>query len=368
MNAVVFDRAAWIATLDRIARPVLMAASEGRLVAAMPRVERAGRNELAGYEALARTLTGLSPWLVAEDVTDDEAAQQAALKTLAIDALGACFDPARGDFRFDQHQQQLVEAAFLSHAFLRAPKLWDALDPATQQRIVAQLVASRRFTPYANNWTLFAALVERFLESVNEPMDHARWRLGVDLHASWYLGDGIYGDGPTFHADYYNSLVIHPMLLDAHRDGPPAELLARAQRAAMILERLIGPDGTYPPLGRSLAYRVGVFHLLGQLALQRRLPDALPPAQVRTALSAVIDRCFAAPGTFDDGGFLTVGLHGHQPSVGEAYINAGSIYLVTAAFLPLGLPPRDPFWADPPRPFTQQRVFAGEDVAADHAL
>ena len=33
-------------------------------------------------------------------------------------------------------------------------------------------------------------------------------------HAQWYKGDGVYGDGPEFHFDYYNSFVIQPMLLD----------------------------------------------------------------------------------------------------------------------------------------------------------
>ncbi len=30
----------------------------------------------------------------------------------------------------------------------------------------------------------------------------------------WYKGDGWYGDGVDLHMDYYNSYVIHPMLLD----------------------------------------------------------------------------------------------------------------------------------------------------------
>ena len=36
-------------------------------------------------------------------------------------------------------------------------------------------------------------------------------------HAQWYKGDGVYGDGPAFHWDYYNSFVIQPMLLDVLR-------------------------------------------------------------------------------------------------------------------------------------------------------
>ena len=36
----------------------------------------------------------------------------------------------------------------------------------------------------------------------------------VRQHEQWYKGDGAYGDGPEFHWDYYNSFVIHPMLVD----------------------------------------------------------------------------------------------------------------------------------------------------------
>ena len=113
-------------------------------------------------------------------------------------------------------------------------------------------------------------------------------------HDLWYKGDGAYGDGPSFHWDYYNSFVIHPMLLDvldACRDEMPAwkELSARvderARRYAAILERLIAPDGSFPAIGRSLAYRCGAFHLLASMALRRALPEGVSPAQVRSASS-----------------------------------------------------------------------------------
>ena len=61
-------------------------------------------------------------------------------------------------------------------------------------------------------------------------------------HMGWYLGDGVYGDGPEFHWDYYNSFVIQPMLVDvlaAVGDTDPAwaamrnPVLARAQRYAV---------------------------------------------------------------------------------------------------------------------------------------
>jgi hypothetical protein len=85
-------------------------------------------------------------------------------------------------------------------------------------------------------------------------------------HEQWYKGDGAYSDGPDFHWDYYNSFVIHPLLLAilaackeetaAWQELVPA-VTRRAQRYAAVQERLIGPDGSFPAIGRSLAYRCG---------------------------------------------------------------------------------------------------------------
>jgi hypothetical protein len=102
--------------------------------------------------------------------------------------------------------------------------------------------------------------------------------------------------------------------------------------------------------------------------LRKQLPDRVSPEQVRCALTAVIKRSIEAPGTFDDRGWLTIGLCGHQPSIGESYISTGRLYLCSAGLLPLGLPREDPFWSGPARKWTSQRVYGGEDVAADHAI
>ncbi len=165
--------------------------------------------------------------------------------------------------------------------------------------------------------------------------DRMRVDYALRQHEQWYLGDGVYGDGPRFHWDYYNSFVIQPMLLDvlaAVGDEDPEwrrlkePVLRRAQRYAAIQERLISPEGTYPVIGRSSAYRFGAFQLLAQIALMKSLPDGLSPAQVRCALTAVIQRTLSAPGTFDKDGWLTIGVCGHQPGLGEGYISTGSLY------------------------------------------
>ncbi len=194
-------------------------------------------------------------------------------------------------------------------------------------------------------------------------------------HQAWYKGDGIYGDGPDFHWDYYNSFVIQPMLLTITRTLAAAgkadkafadKVLARAQRYATVQERLINADGSFAAFGRSLAYRCGAFQLLGQVALQGELPPALPPGQMRAALTAVIHRTLDAPGTFDARGWLQIGLCGHQPSLGETYISTGSLYLCTVGFLPLGLPATDAFWSSPAQPWTSQKIWSGVDVPVDH--
>jgi hypothetical protein len=142
----------------------------------------------------------------------------------------------------------------------------------------------------------------------------------------------------------------------------------RAIRYAAIQERSIGPDGSFAPLGRSLCYRFGALHLLADVAHRRLLPEAVQPAQVRSALTSVMRRMIEAPGTFDSRGWLTVGFCGHQPSMAESYISTGSLYLCSAAWLPLGLPASDPFWSDPAVPWTSKQAWSGGAVKADHAL
>jgi hypothetical protein len=155
---------------------------------------------------------------------------------------------------------------------------------------------------------------------------------------------------------------------DGRFEAAHGVVLQRARRYAQVQERLIGPDGTFPSLGRSAAYRFGAFHLLSQVALMRELPEQTPPAQVRCALTAVVRRMAEAPGTFDGDGWLRIGFCGHQPSLGEPYISTGSLYLCSTALLPLGLPPGDPFWADGPARWTSQRLWSGESLPEDSAI
>jgi hypothetical protein len=376
-------RAYWVDVLGRIADPVLTNLAERRLRERMPDAVAATatpeRRRYAALEAFGRLLTGIAPWLALEADASVEGALRSHYAELARAGIDAATDPASPDFmNFTSGSQPLVDAAFLAHAIVRAPReLHEKLPSSTRRNLITALVLTRTIKPGFNNWLLFSAMVETALSVMGAEWDRMRVDYAVRQHEQWYKGDGMYGDGPTFHWDYYNSYVIQPMLLDILGTLAPMTpewkplvdpVVLRAKRYAAIQERLISPEGTFPPIGRSLAYRFGAFQLLGQMALRRQLPDAVSPAQVRSALSAVIGRMIEAPGTFDGNGWLTVGFAGRQPHIGETYISSGSVYLCAAGLLPLGLPATDPFWMSPSAEWTSKKVWSGLDTEVDHAI
>jgi hypothetical protein len=375
------DRAFWVATLRRLADPVLQHLAAGTLKASMP-IEEApntNRQSVTHLEAIGRLVAGISPWLEAPFDDSDEGRLRALYADLTRQAIARAVDPASADFlNFTRDRQPGVDAAFLAQGVLRAPQALNAaLDPATKAHLIAALESTRLITPAFSNWLLFSATVEAALARLGASWDRMRVDYALRQHEQWYRGDGAYSDGPEFHFDYYNSFVIQPMLidvLDVVRDEMPAwqeiagRVEPRARRYAAVLERLIAPDGSFPAIGRSIAYRFGAFHLLAQMALRHKLPDGVSPAQVRGALTAVIRRSIDAPGTFDADGWLRIGFCGHQPDIGETYISTGSLYLCAVGLLPLGLPASDEFWSGAPQPWTSVRAWSGQPFPIDHAL
>jgi hypothetical protein len=379
-QALTNDRAYSVHVLTRIAEPVLTALAEGKLKERLPGREWArDRAEFAPLEAFARTLAGIAPWLELGPDASDEGKVRARFIDLAVKSLIQATDPRSPDLlNFNRGGgQPLVDTAFLAHGLLRAPtQLWGRLNQTQRSNVVAALKASRSIKAGESNWLLFPAMVEAALWQFTSECDLKPIDYAVRRHLEWYKGDGTYGDGTEFHWDYYNSYVIQPMLLDVlgvcRRQHHPLgefyrQALARARRYAAIQERLISPEGTFPVLGRSSAYRFGAFQELSQISLMGELPEDLKPGAVRAGLTAVIHRMFESPGVFDERGWLRPGAVGHQPSLAEPYISTGSLYLCATGLLHLGLPPGDPFWTAPAQPWTQKRIWSGEDIPADHA-
>ncbi|HZS66906.1 MAG TPA: DUF2264 domain-containing protein [Burkholderiales bacterium] len=376
------DRAYLVRVLTRIAAPVLEAMSKGELKKRMPiREWEKDRSAWTHYEAFARTLAGIAPWL---ELGPDETAEgkvRGRFIRLARQSLINGTDPASPDYlNFGQvPDQPLVESAYLAAALMSAPKqLWEPLTDTQKRNVVSALRTSLAIPfDHNNNWYLFPAMIEAFLWQAGELKEPDRLVLGVKTMDGWYLGDGTYGDGPRFHWDYYNSYVIHPMLMQSlkvaqAKDHPIAKLLTvareRAQRYAEVLARLISPEGTFPVMGRSSAYRFAAFYHLAYMALSKDLPDSLDPGAVRAALTAVVHNQIDAPGTFDKDGWLRLGAVGYQPGLEETYNATGSLYVCLTGLVHLGLPPDDPFWLAPAKPWTQKKIWSGQDAPLDHAL
>lgn len=376
-------RQVWLRLVERISEPVLTSLGQRQLKARMPVEAKAGeresRRECTYLEAMGRLLSGLSPWLERGLSSGKEGQLRQRYCDLARAGIASGTDPQSPDYmNFGRARQTLVDTAFLALAISRAPtELWHKLDKPTQQNVIVALQSTRTIHPPENNWLLFSAMVEAGLCLMGQTWDIKRVDYAIRQHEAWFLGDGTYGDGPHFHWDYYNSFVIHPMLLqimdimsersDTWKSLRPV-VQRRAQRYAAIQERMISPEGTFPAIGRSLAYRFGAFHLLADISLREQLPGDVSPEQVRCALTKVMLRMTDAPGTFDPNGWLTIGFAGHQPAMGETYISTGSCYLCSAAWLPLGLPADHTFWAGTAKPWTAQKLWSGEDMQADHAV
>lgn len=83
------------------------------------------------------------------------------------------------------------------------------------KKLVYELKRTRGIKPNESNWLLFASMVEAALLEFTGEYDSQRLYYGVNRFIDeWYKGDAWYGDGAELHLDYYNSLVIHPMLTD----------------------------------------------------------------------------------------------------------------------------------------------------------
>lgn len=382
------ERAYLLRLLQRMAEPVLGLMSKGELKQKFP-LELSptwdGRDRSVAYlECFGRLMSGIAPWLALPVDATPEGSLRLRLQDMALQSYANAVDPRSPDYlKWKGEGQALVDSAYFTNALLRAPKvLWEPLDPTTRARIIGEIKGLRRVEPPNTNWLLFAAMNEAWLLSIGEEHDPMRMNGAIRKISEWYVGDGWIKDGKDFHFDYYNSYVMYPMLLEvldvlAAKKAPfwqakPQELLAqatkRAQRYCEHLERFVGPDGSFPPIGRSLTYRTAAFQPLALLAWRKQLPASLPEGQVRAALHAVHRAIWDAPGNFTDAGFLTIGFRGHQPELGDWYSNNGSMYIASSSLLALGLPASDSFWSAPGQDWTQKKAFGGRGFPKDYPV
>ena len=375
------DRIFWISTLQKIAFPVLNNLARGTLRKTMPYESNSNEGQKFVYlEAFARVFNGIAPWLELGADGSEEGKVREKYLQLTLKAIKNAVSTNSNDYIFVvEPKQSLVEVALFAQGLLRAKnKIWLNLPMDVQARIIRELKNTRIIAPYENHWLLFTSMIEAALLEFTGECDKERLNYAIaKFRDELYLGDGIYSNGSDFETGYFNSLVIHPMINDilmvmrkyGLQEGEFLDVqFMRSSRLASQLERIISPEGTYPLVGKALAYRCAVFHLLSQAALFKILPRNISPAQVRCALTKVLQRQFTGNQNFNSEGWLICGLNGSQIEICEDNINTGSIYSCCAVFLPLGLKANDIFWKAPAEEWSSQKAWNGHQLESDQSI
>lgn len=331
-------------------------------------------------ECFGRLMDGISPWLTLPYDNTKEGRIRKKLKNLAIKSYKNAVDPNNPDMLLwysNTTRQPLVDAAYLAESILRAPEFWNELDEITKKRYIECFNITRKYEPYKSNWLLFSGIIECFFVMIGEKPDVEKMYNITKQINLWYVGDGWYSDGKFFAMNYYNSFVIHPMLIQMleimEKNNISAPLnsttaIKRMQKFNIFLERLISPEGTFPAFGRSIVYRLGAFQTLALSVWRIGLPPPLTNGGVRNALTQVMINMFRVKNNFNKKGFLTLGFAGHQPNVANGYSNNGSSYLTSLVFLILGVPPNHPFWTDKEQKWTAQNAWSGKEFPMDEHI
>ena len=389
------EREYWCEQAWKMAQPVLENMAKGELQKNM-KVEVSpnwdGRSKKVAYmETFGRLMAGLAPWLAlpdtlplnATDADRKELEQRKQLREWALAAYKHAVDPESPDYlAWRGHGQALVDAAYVAESLIRGyDALWMPLDDVTKQRYLEEFQQLRRVEPPYTNWFLFSSTIESFLAKAfgKQAYDDYRVMTTIRKVEEWYVGDGWYADGPVFAFDYYTSYVFHAMYLETLQNMIDAKAntrleykkyydreLKRAQKFAIILERFISPEGTFPVIGRSTPYRMAAMQPLALMAWYQKLPKDLSNGQVRAALTQVMHRMYDQQNNYNDAGFLTIGFCGSQPGTADWYTNNGSLYMTSLSLMPLGLPADHDFWTCKAEPWTQVKAWGGQPFPKDH--
>ena len=380
------DRQYWCSLAYKMAQPVLENMAKGELQKNMltefsPSFDNRNKN-VVYMETFGRLMAGIAPWLTLPDDETVEGKQRKQLREWALAAYKNSVDPQSPDYLcWGSAGQNLVDAAYIAESFLRAyDTLWKPLDEVTKKRYLTEFTKLRSIDPPYTNWLLFSSTIESFMAKAGGSYDQYRVNSTCRKMEEWYVGDGWYADGPVFAFDYYSSYVFHPMYLETLQAMIDAKAntrldykkyydreMKRCQKYAIILERLISPEGTFPVFGRSIPYRMATMQPLALMAWYQTMPKDLSNGQVRAALTKVLHHMFDQENNFNEKGYLSIGFCGtNQKDVADWYTNNGSLYMTTLAFMPLGLAADHPFWTDAAQPWTQVKAWNNQPFPKDH--
>jgi len=167
------------------------------------------RAKYTHLEAFGRLLCASLPGYRQNTSTTPKNNYSPGIFKLAMKGIENATNPAAKDYMNwgNEGGQPLVDASFFAYGLIRCPKLWEALDSKTRQNVITSLLKTRKIKPPENNWLLFAAMIEAFFITINEP---SKWHgLTMPLNSTSYgIRRRYVWRWRRISLDYYNSFVI----------------------------------------------------------------------------------------------------------------------------------------------------------------
>ena len=373
MTENILDRKLWLDNMIDIVELPLSCMSKlefNKFVLQKSPFESPDRDPNMGYlECFARIFAGISPWITLEKINDENEFKK---QQIILEYVKQCFENTipyfDESFGLFSVEQSIVECSYICYGFIISKnKIWNMLNEKIQNNMIRLFRKVRLMIKTYHvgcNWYLFHGIIEAFFKSINIDYNMQFIKNMISSVDKWYCGDGFYFDGDRkFKMDYYNSYVIQPFFIEILKifhsnkeNDITNNAISRCIKYSEFLERIIGHDGTYPPLGRSVIYRFASFHLVSYCIYNETISERHSYGQLRNALTKVLTK-ISSKDIFNKDGLLALGFNAQQESISDYYSNNGSCYLTVLGFLPLGLNEDHIFWTDSYKHFTQEACW-----------
>lgn len=304
----------------------------------------AGYEDTGAYvEAFSRPLWGLVPFWAGGGENPE-------FEEIYLKGIISGSDPASREYWGVCHDrdQRFVEMAAFAYLLLLAPdKIWNKLNMTQKNNLAQWLYQINDHKLPDCNWLFFNILVNIALKKAGMPYSSEKMTEYLDRIESFYLGNGWYRDGHSFHKDYYVSFAIHfySLIYVKFMEDEDRERCERYRTRAIKFGKSFiywfDENGEALPYGRSLIYRFAQTSFWSACLLADCLP--YPVGVIKGIIVRHIKKWMQAE-IFDGNGILTLGYKYPCLYMTENYNAPASVYWCMKSFAFLALDDNSDFW------------------------
>lgn len=297
----------------------------------------------AYVEAFSRPLWGLVPFWAG-------GGENREFEEIYLKGIISGSDPQSEEYWGVCHDrdQRFVEMAAFAYSILLTPdKLWNKLNEVQKNNFANWLNQINEHELPDCNWLFFNILVNIALKKEGMPYSEEKMSEYLDRMESFYLGDGWYRDGHSYHKDYYVSFAIHfySLIYVKFMENEDKERCRRYRERAMQFGKSFiywfDESGEALPYGRSLIYRFAQVSFWSACVLTDCLP--YPIGVIKGIIVRHIEKWMQSE-IFDNSGILTLGYKYPCLNMTESYNAPASVYWCMKSFAFLALDDNSEFW------------------------